>query len=95
MLLAGDGPFREPLEQQVVEKDLTAQVHFLGYLDHDTALPDAYATADLLVFASETETQGMILLEALAAGLPSSPLWPWVRRIYMTSGHPVPIVVST
>ncbi|MHB1266353.1 MAG: glycosyltransferase [Acidithiobacillus ferriphilus] len=47
LLLAGDGPLREPLEQQVIEKGLTAQVRFLGYLDHDTALPDAYAAADL------------------------------------------------
>ena len=87
LLLAGDGPFRESLEQQVVEKDLTAHVRFLGYLDHDTALRDAYAAADLLVFASETETQGMVLLEALAAGLPLVAIAAMGAADFVTSGR--------
>jgi glycosyltransferase involved in cell wall biosynthesis len=87
LLLAGDGPFRESLEQQVVEKDLTEQVRFLGYLDHDTALRDAYAAADLLVFASETETQGMVLLEALAAGLPLVAIAAMGAADFVTSGR--------
>ncbi len=70
LLLAGDGPARASLEKQARDKQLTEQVRFLGYLDHNKELPDAYAAADLLVFASETETQGMVLLEALAASLP-------------------------
>jgi glycosyltransferase involved in cell wall biosynthesis len=87
LLLAGDGPLREPLEQQVIEKDLTAQVRFLGYLDHDTALRDAYAAADFLVFASETETQGMVLLEALAAGLPLVAIAAMGAADFVTSGR--------
>lgn len=69
-LLAGDGPARPALEKTMRDNQLTEHVRFLGYLDHLHELPQAYAAADLLVFASETETQGMVLLEALAAGLP-------------------------
>ncbi len=70
LLLVGDGPARPLLEKEVQSSQLAQNVRFLGYLDHITELPQAYAAADLLVFASETETQGMVLLEALAAGLP-------------------------
>ncbi|MBU2742995.1 MULTISPECIES: glycosyltransferase [Acidithiobacillus] len=70
LLLVGDGPARSNLENEVQSSQLAQNVRFLGYLDHVAELPQAYAAADLLVFASETETQGMVLLEALAAGLP-------------------------
>ncbi len=43
---------------------------FIGYLDRRQALPDCYAAADAFVFASRTETQGLVLLEAMAAGVP-------------------------
>jgi glycosyltransferase involved in cell wall biosynthesis len=42
----------------------------LGYLDRRNELPDCYAAADVFTFASRTETQGLVLLEAMAAGLP-------------------------
>jgi glycosyltransferase involved in cell wall biosynthesis len=46
-----------------------AQVVFTGPLDHDRVL-DCYAAADLFAFASPTETQGLVVIEAMAAGLP-------------------------
>ncbi|WP_298135985.1 glycosyltransferase [Acidiferrobacter sp.] len=70
MLMAGDGPARPALEAFVHEHHLTDAVRFLGYVDRDTTLKEIYRAADLFVFASQTETQGMVLLEALAAGLP-------------------------
>jgi glycosyltransferase involved in cell wall biosynthesis len=45
-------------------------VRFIGYLDRRTELPDCYAAGDAFVFASRTETQGLVLLEAMAQGTP-------------------------
>jgi 1,2-diacylglycerol 3-alpha-glucosyltransferase len=45
-------------------------VRFVGYLDRNTELLDCYAAADVFVFASRTETQGLVLLEAMAQGAP-------------------------
>ena len=57
------------LKAQVRALGLLGAVHFIGYLDRDSELPDCYAAADVFVFASRTETQGLVLLEAMAAGL--------------------------
>ena len=70
LLLAGDGPARASLEAQSKRQGLVDAVRFLGYLDRNGALRDAYQAADIFVFSSLTETQGMVLLEALAARLP-------------------------
>jgi glycosyltransferase involved in cell wall biosynthesis len=45
-------------------------VRFVGYLDRDAELLDCYRSADVFVFASRTETQGLVLLEAMALGVP-------------------------
>lgn len=70
LIITGEGPARASLEKQVHALGLGNHVRFLGYLDRQTELPDAYAGADVFVFASRTETQGLVLLEAMAAGLP-------------------------
>ncbi len=69
-VVAGEGPARGALERQVAALGLTGTVRFVGYLDRTRALPDCYAAADAFVFASRTETQGLVLVEAMAAGLP-------------------------
>jgi 1,2-diacylglycerol 3-alpha-glucosyltransferase len=43
---------------------------FVGYLDRRGGLADCYRAADVFVFASRTETQGLVLLEAMAQGTP-------------------------
>jgi glycosyltransferase involved in cell wall biosynthesis len=70
LVIAGEGPAREPLRQLVASLGLEHDVHFAGYLDRDTALLDCYAAANVFVFASRTETQGLVLLEAMAQGAP-------------------------
>jgi glycosyltransferase involved in cell wall biosynthesis len=70
LVIAGEGPARESLRARVAALGLSAQVHFAGYLDRDSALLDCYAAADVFVFASRTETQGLVLLEAMAQGAP-------------------------
>ena len=70
LLIAGEGPARETLERKVREKGLDDSIRFLGYLCRETELPAAYRAADLFVFASTSETQGIVLLEALAQETP-------------------------
>ncbi|MEM0980236.1 MAG: glycosyltransferase family 1 protein [Cyanobacteria bacterium P01_H01_bin.58] len=65
LALVGDGPHREELEQHFAGTN----THFVGYLAGE-ALASAYASADAFVFPSRTETLGLVLLEAMAAGCP-------------------------
>ena len=70
LVVAGEGPAMADLQAQVRTLGLHGAVRFIGYLDRQRDLPDCYAAADVFVFASRTETQGLVLLEAMAAGLP-------------------------
>lgn len=70
LVIAGEGPALPGLRKLAAKLGLNGHVHFLGYLDRQEALPACYAAADLFVFPSLTETQGLVLLEAMAAGLP-------------------------
>lgn len=62
-LVAGDGPARPALEARFPD------AHFLGYKT-PSELAEIYAAADVFVFPSRTDTFGVVLLEALACGLP-------------------------
>lgn len=67
LVIAGDGPERDALKQRARELNVGERVHFLGAVER-AQLPDLYASADAFVFASTSETQGLVLVEALAAG---------------------------
>jgi glycosyltransferase involved in cell wall biosynthesis len=70
LVIAGEGPALPALLRQSEQAGLSSSIRFVGYLDRVQELPDCYAAADVFAFASRTETQGLVLLEALAAGLP-------------------------
>lgn len=70
LVIAGEGPARTALEHKVKASGLEAHIRFIGYLDRQQDLPRCYAAADFFVFASRTETQGLVLIEAMACGLP-------------------------
>lgn len=70
LLITGEGPARESLQKQAQQLGLQDNVQFIGYLDRNSTLLDAYAAADVFVFASRTETQGLVLLEAMAMNCP-------------------------
>jgi glycosyltransferase involved in cell wall biosynthesis len=70
LVIAGEGPARESLRQLVARMGFADDVRFVGYLDRKTTLLDCYAAANVFVFASRTETQGLVLLEAMAQGTP-------------------------
>ena len=69
-LIAGEGPMLASLKKRVRKEGLQQQVLFVGYLDRTTTLQDCYRAANVFVFASRTETQGLVLLEAMAQELP-------------------------
>lgn len=70
LVIAGEGPAERDLHREVRRLGLTEHVRFVGYLDRQRELPDCYRAADVFVFASRTETQGLVLLEAMAQGTP-------------------------
>ena len=68
LVIVGEGPYRQQMEQATTG----LPVHFLGYRG-DTTLPKLstiFASSDLFVFPSETDTLGQVVIEAQAAGLP-------------------------
>lgn len=65
LAIVGDGPNREALEAHFAG----TKTHFVGYLQ-GLELASAFASADAFVFPSRTETLGLVLLEAMAAGCP-------------------------
>jgi 1,2-diacylglycerol 3-alpha-glucosyltransferase len=67
-VIAGEGPARDSLVKAARELGISNEVRFIGYLNRSTELPDCYAAGDAFVFASRTETQGLVLLEAMAQG---------------------------
>ena len=70
LVIAGEGPALPALRRQAAALRIEDHVRFVGYLPRDGGLRDCYAAADVFTFASHTETQGLVLLEAMAIGLP-------------------------
>lgn len=69
LYIAGAGPYRAVLEDQIERQGLAAQVRLLGAVPH-AALVDWYAAADLLLLASSREGLPNVVLEGLASGTP-------------------------
>ncbi|MBW8009576.1 glycosyltransferase family 4 protein [Lactobacillus helveticus] len=68
-VIAGDGPDVKVLQEQVERLTLEDYVIFAGNIDHGD-VGNYYRMADIFVSASDTETQGLTYVEALAAGTP-------------------------
>lgn len=69
-VVAGEGPALPALRREAQSLGIADNVLFVGNMDRETALLDCYRAADVKVFASRTETQGLVLLEAMALGVP-------------------------
>lgn len=68
-IIVGDGPMRRELEEQA-KRRLGHKVIFTGFIDENLLL-DLYRKANIFVFASKTETQGIVILESFASGTPA------------------------
>lgn len=68
--IVGDGPEREQFMKLTHSLYLDGKVSFLGFIPHGEKLWDIYRSADIFVFPSRSEALGLVLLEAMARGLP-------------------------
>ncbi|MEO1854668.1 MULTISPECIES: glycosyltransferase [Chromohalobacter] len=68
-LIVGEGEARMAMHEHAAREGVADRFHYTGKL-HDQALIDAYHAMDAFAFASHSETQGMVIAEAMAAGLP-------------------------
>src|SRR5690606_3392577 len=68
-LVIGSGPSEGAIRETFTRAGLTSRLHLAGVMQGQ-ALADALHAMDLFAFASFSETQGMVLTEAMAAGLP-------------------------
>jgi glycosyltransferase involved in cell wall biosynthesis len=66
LLIVGDGPYRAAMQRDLARHD----AHFLGFR-HASELSALYASADLFLFPSATDTLGQAVLEAQSSGLPA------------------------
>ncbi len=70
LVVAGQGPAEKSLHKLAADLGLDNNIKFIGYLDRNTELNACYQAADIFVFSSKSETQGLVLLEAMAQGTP-------------------------
>lgn len=70
LIVAGEGPARNRLQRLGATLGLEANLRFVGYLARGAELSGCYQAGDAFVFASRTETQGLVLLEAMSLGVP-------------------------
>jgi len=68
-VIAGSGGDREKLLRLVYHFNLRDRVYFAGHIPYGD-MPRVYKDAGLFVFSSKSETQGMVIVEALASGVP-------------------------
>ncbi len=68
-LICGEGSEKSALMAEFAATGAADRLRILGYLPDDQ-IADAYAAMDLFAFASLRDTQGIVLLEAMAAGIP-------------------------
>src|SRR5574341_1116426 len=69
LLLVGDGPERENLQEQAAYMKIDSRVHFTGSIPYEQ-MPGYLSMADAFVTASVTEVHPLSVIEAMAAGLP-------------------------
>ena len=70
LIVAGEGPAKERLRDLGNALGLEANLRWVGYLERGFELSSCYQAGDVFVFASRTETQGLVLLEAMRLGVP-------------------------
>ncbi len=71
LIIAGEGPAKAHAKQKAIDLGIQASTFFPGFVP-DEDLPGLYAASDAFTIASKFETQGLVVLEAMASGKPCS-----------------------
>jgi 1,2-diacylglycerol 3-alpha-glucosyltransferase len=71
LLVAGEGPAKAHAKQKAIDLGIQNSTYFPGFVP-DEDLPGLYAACDAFTIASKFETQGLVVLEAMASGKPCS-----------------------
>jgi len=69
LVISGSGPAKQELQDYAEGKGVAANVVFTGFIERQR-LKDFYSLADIFVFASKVESQGLVVLEAMTCGIP-------------------------
>jgi glycosyltransferase involved in cell wall biosynthesis len=86
-LLVGKGNSEQALRQSFKLAGLTSRLHHVGFLEQPF-LSSAYQAMDVFVFSSQSETQGMVLTEAMAVSIPVIALdAPGVREVVLDGNN--------
>jgi len=86
LVLIGDGPYRKKLLKEAKQQGLGDFIHAPGYMDRKD-LRLAYGSADVFVFPSKTETQGLTPIEAMMCGTPVVAIGEMGTRDVMQGDH--------
>lgn len=68
-VFAGEGPMRQQMAQRLAKTAVGPRMHFLGAIEGEEVVA-FYAGIDVFAFASRSETQGLVVTEAMASGVP-------------------------
>lgn len=68
-MVIGDGPLKKELEERVQRLGLHNNITFIGKVDNKK-IKEYYGACDLFLFSSKSETQGIVILEAMASKIP-------------------------
>jgi 1,2-diacylglycerol 3-alpha-glucosyltransferase len=71
LMVAGEGPAKAHAKQKAIDLGIQNSTYFPGFVP-DSDLPGLYAASDAFTIASKFETQGLVVLEAMASGKPCS-----------------------
>lgn len=70
LVICGEGNMKKQLQENAATLGLSKHISFIGFVNHRTELPQLYQMASVFTTASTIETQGIVVLEAMASGLP-------------------------
>jgi glycosyltransferase involved in cell wall biosynthesis len=86
LVITGGGPYLAELKKKTARAELTEKVAFTGYVPREK-VSELYAMADVFVFASKTETQGLVTIESMMSGTPVVAIGEMGTRIVMNGDN--------